>query len=167
MTEWSDVNDIKYMYIPCSSITWEQFVTTINKKMLQESQNGDVTISEDKQMGPYFIHESMLSASKNSGTNDDLIAFVNNVLDYLYNDVTKFDHSILFDKDILSYDMIYETMKGYEQKGIDLFKDIFKDSVQKALEQAVNKDSTKDESVNTSEEEYADDEVESMEEPNE
>ena len=167
VTEWSDVNDIKYMYIPCSSITWEQFVTTINKKMLQESQNGDVTISEDKQMGPYFIHESMLSASKNSGTNDDLIAFVNNVLDYLYNDVTKFDHSILFDKDILSYDMIYETMKGYEQKGIDLFKDIFKDSVQKALEQAVNKDSTKDESVNTSEEEYADDEVESMEEPNE
>ena len=167
MTKWSDVNDIKYMYIPCSSITWEQFVTTINQKMLQESQNGDVTISEDKQMGPYFIHESMLSASENSGTNDDLIAFVNNVLDYLYNDVTKFDHSILFDKDILSYDMIYETMKDYGQKGIDLFKDIFKDSVQKALEEAVNKDSTKDESVNTSEEEYADDEVGSMEEPNE
>lgn len=167
VTEWSKVDNIKYMYIPCSSITWEQFVTTINQKMLQESQNGDVTVSEDKQMGPYFIHKSMLSASENSGTNDDLIAFVNNVLDYLYNDVTKFDHSILFDKDILSYDMIYEIMKDYGQKGIDLFKDIFKDSVQKALEQAVNKDSTKDESVNTSEEEYADDEVESMEEPNE
>lgn len=167
MTKWSDVNDIKYMYIPCSSITWKQFVTTINQKMLQESQNGDVTISEDKQMGPYFIHESMLSASENSGTNDDLIAFVNNVLDYLYNDVTRFDHSILFDKDILSYDMIYETMKDYGQKGIDLFKDIFKDSVQKALEEAVNKDSAKEEPANTSDEEYADTEVESMEEPNE
>ena len=167
VTEWSKVDNIKYMYIPCSSITWEQFVTTINQKMLQESQNGDVTVSEDKQMGPYFIHKSMLSASENSGTNDDLIAFVNNVLDYLYNDVTKFDHSILFDKDILSYDMIYETMKDYGQKGIGLFKDIFKDSVQKALEEAVNKDSTQEEPVNTPEEEYADTEVESMEEPNE
>lgn len=166
VTKWSEVNNIKYMYIPCSSITWEQFVTTINKKMLQESQNGDVTISEDKQMGPYFIHESMLSASENSGTNDDLIAFVNNVLDYLYNDVTKFDHSILFDKDILSYDMLYEKMKDYGQKGIDLFKDVFKDSVQKALEEAMKKDSTKEESVDTPEE-YADTEEESLEEPNE
>ena len=81
--------------------------------------------------------------------------------------MTKFDHSILFDKDILSYDVIYETMNDYGQKGIGLFKDIFKDSVQKALEEAVNKDSTQEEPVNTPEEEYADTEVESMEEPNE
>ena len=94
VTEWSKVGDIKKMYIPCSNITWEQFATTINNKMLQESQNGDVAISEDKQMGPYFIHENMLSKVENTGTNDDLIAFVSNVLDYLYNDVTKFDHSI-------------------------------------------------------------------------
>lgn len=58
-------------------------------------------------------------------------------------------------------------MEEYHYQGDKLFEVVFKDSVQKALEQAVNKDSTKDESVNTSEEEYADDEVESMEEPNE
>lgn len=167
VTEWSEVNNIKYMYIPCSSITWEQFVTTINKKMLQESQNGDVTISEDKQIGPYFVHESMLSATKNTGGKKELTAFVNNVLDYLYNDVTKFDHSILFDKKIYTYDTFYDLMEEYHYQGDKLFEVVFKDSVQKALEEAVNKDSTQEEPVNTPEEEYADTEVESMEEPNE
>ncbi len=160
ITEWSKVGDIKKMYIPCSSITWEQFATTINNKMLQESQSGDVAISEDKQMGPYFIHENMLSKAENTGTNDDLIAFVSNVLDYLYNDVTKFDHSILFDKNIISYDMLYEKMRVYDQnanqKDNDLFEGIFKDSVKKAL---VN--------VSAKEETYADEVEESLEEPNE
>lgn len=156
VTEWSKVGDIKKMYIPCSSITWEQFATTINNKMLQESQNGDVAISEDKQMGPYFIHENMLSKVENTGTNDDLIAFVSNVLDYLYNDVTKFDHSILFDKNIISYDMLYEKMRVYDQTGNDLFEGIFKDSVEKALVD-----------VSVIEEPKADDVEESLEEPNE
>jgi len=156
VTEWSKVGDIKKMYIPCSSITWEQFATTINNKMLQESQNGDVAISEDKQMGPYFIHENMLSKVENTGTKDDLIAFVSNVLDYLYNDVTKFDHSILFDKNIISYDMLYEKMRVYDQTGNDLFEGIFKDSVEKALVD-----------VSVIEEPQADDVEESLEEPNE
>lgn len=167
VTEWSKVKNIKYMYIPCSSITWKQFVTTINQKMLQESQNGDVTISEDKQIGPYFVHESMLSATKNTGGKKELTAFVNNVLDYLYNDVTKFDHSILFDKKIYTYDTLYDLMEEYHYQGDKLFEVVFKDSVQKALEEAVNKDSTQEEPINTPEEEYADTEVESMEEPNE
>lgn len=157
VTEWSEVGDIKKMYIPYSSITWEQFATTINKKMLSESQNGDGIISEDKQMGPYFIHENMLSTVKNKGTNDNLIAFTSNVLDYLYNDVTKFDHSILFDKNIISYDMIYEKMRVYDQLGNDLFKGIFKDSVDQALIKA-----SKEEKPTNSEEKK-----ESLEETNE
>ncbi|WP_418439243.1 AAA family ATPase [Catenibacterium sp.] len=157
VTEWSKVGGIKKMYIPCSSITWEQFATTINNKMLQESQSGDVAISEDKQMGPYFIHENMLSKVENTGTNDDLIAFVSNVLDYLYNDVTKFDHSILFDKNIISYDMLYEKMRVYDQTGNDLFEGIFKDSVEKALVDVSVIEEPQDDDV----------EEESLEEPNE
>ncbi len=157
VTEWSKVGDIKKMYILCSSITWEQFATTINNKMLQESQSGDVAISEDKQMGPYFIHENMLSKVENTGTNDDLIAFVSNVLDYLYNDVTKFDHSILFDKNIISYDMLYEKMRVYDQTGNDLFEGIFKDSVEKALVDVSVIEEPQDDDV----------EEESLEEPNE
>ena len=157
VTEWSKVGDIKKMYIPCSSITWEQFATTINNKMLQESQSGDVAISEDKHMGPYFIHENMLSKVENTGTNDDLIAFVSNVLDYLYNDVTKFDHSILFDKNIISYDMLYEKMRVYDQTGNDLFEGIFKDSVEKALVDVSVIEEPQDDDV----------EEESLEEPNE
>lgn len=157
VTEWSKVGDIKKMHIPCSSITWEQFATTINNKMLQESQSGDVAISEDKQIGPYFIHENMLSKVENTGTNNDLIAFVSNVLDYLYNDVTKFDHSILFDKNIISYDMLYEKMRVYDQTGNDLFEGIFKDSVEKALVDVSVIEEPQDDDV----------EEESLEEPNE
>ena len=58
-------------------------------------------------------------------------------------------------------------MEEYHYQGDKLFEVVFKDSVQKALEEAVNKDSAKEEPANTSDEEYADTEVESMEEPNE
>lgn len=108
-------------------------------------------------MGPYFIHENMLSKVENTGTNDDLIAFVSNVLDYLYNDVTKFDHSILFDKNIISYDMLYEKMRVYDQTGNDLFEGIFKDSVEKALVDVSVIEEPQDDDV----------EEESLEEPNE
>ena len=31
-------------------------------------------------------------------------------MDYLYNDVTKFNHSLLFDNGVKTYDGLYETM---------------------------------------------------------
>ena len=60
----------------------------------------------------------MLSATKNTGGKKELTAFVNNVLDYLYNDVTKFDHSILFDKKIYTYDTLYDLMEEYHYQVI-------------------------------------------------
>lgn len=110
MTDWNEVDDIKNLYIPYTDVTWEKFATTINKKMLVDDGESDVSVSEDKQMGAYFVKENMLSQEKNTGDKDSLRAFISNVMDYLYNDVTKFNHGLLFDNSVKTYDGLYETM---------------------------------------------------------
>lgn len=122
MTDWNKVDDIKNLYIPYTDVTWEKFATTINDKMLEDNEDSDVSVSEDKQMGAYFVKENMLSKEKNTGDKDSLRAFISNVMDYLYNDVTKFNHGLLFDNGVKTYDGLYETMTEYGSvisKGVD------------------------------------------------
>ena len=82
--------------------------------MLEDNGDSDVSVSEDKQMGAYFVKENMLSKEKNAGDENSLRAFISNVMDYLYNDVTKFNHELLFDKNVKTYDGLYETMTECE-----------------------------------------------------
>lgn len=82
--------------------------------MLEDNGDSDVSVSEDKQMGAYFVKENMLSQEKNTRDKDSLRAFISNVMDYLYNDVTKFNHELLFDKNVKTYDGLYETMTECE-----------------------------------------------------
>lgn len=110
MTDWNKVGDIKNLYVPFTNITWKDFAITINNKMLVDDGESDVSVSEDKQMGAYFVKENMLSQEKNAGDKDSLRAFISNVMDYLYNDVTKFNHGLLFDNSVKTYDGLYETM---------------------------------------------------------
>ena len=110
MTDWNKVGDIKNLYVPFTNITWGKFATTINDKMLEDNGESDVSVSEDKQMGAYFVKENMLSKEKNAGDKDSLRSFISNVMDYLYNDVTKFNHGLLFDNSVKTYDGLYETM---------------------------------------------------------
>lgn len=110
MTDWNEVDNIKNLYIPYTDVTWEKFAKTINDKMLEDNGESDVSVSEDKQMGAYFVKENMLSQEKNTGDKDSLRAFISNVMDYLYNDVTKFNRALLFDNSVKTYDGLYETM---------------------------------------------------------
>lgn len=82
--------------------------------MLEDNGESDVSVSEDKQMGAYFVKENMLSETEFGGNEKSLKAFISNVMDYLYNDVTKFNHELLFDKNIKTYDGLYETMTECE-----------------------------------------------------
>lgn len=141
MTDWNEVGNIKNLYIPYTDVTWEKFATTINDKMLEDNEDSDVSVSEDKQMGAYFVKENMLSKEKNTGDKDSLRAFISNVMDYLYNDVTKFNHELLFDKNVKTYDGLYETMtecKSVIDKEVDdssvgagkeLFESVFKKEI--------------------------------------
>lgn len=111
--DWGKVGHIKGMYIPYTDITWETFAKTINKEMISQSIKKDAPISEDKQMGAYFANEDMLTDGPMEKDDVKLSNFENNILDYLYNDVTKFDHSILFEKQLNSIDNIYERISLY------------------------------------------------------
>lgn len=111
--DWGKVGHIKGMYIPYTDITWENFAKTINKEMISQSIKKDAPISEDKQMGAYFANEDMLTDGPMEKDDVKLSNFENNILDYLYNDVTKFDHSILFEKQLNSIDNIYERINLY------------------------------------------------------
>ena len=115
-SDWGDENKIKKLYIPYSSVTWETFVKTINKEMIDKSAKEAAPISEDKQMGAYFADKSMLSKDPNDKDGDKIDSFANNVLDYLFNDVTKFNHKILFEEQILTTDKIYERIDAYKKE---------------------------------------------------
>ena len=114
MTDWNKDEKIMKLYVPFTGITWRKFATTINGKMLEDNGESDVSVSEDKQMGAYFVKENMLSETEFGGNEKSLKAFISNVMDYLYNDVTKFNHELLFDKNIKTYDGLYETMTECE-----------------------------------------------------
>lgn len=120
ITDWESVDaELKDMYIPFTNYTWEKFAKTVNKKMISNSDEG--IILEDKQLGPYFINKDVLvekSNIKNANDKDKrkLRKFVNNVIDYLYSDVTKFEHSLLFKNDYTSYDEIYDAIIKFDEK---------------------------------------------------
>lgn len=138
---WNKVGNIKKLYIPYTDITWEKFATTINQYMIKESKDADAPISEDKQMGAYFARDNMLSEHKDNQLDSDeknkAKSFTNNVLDYLYNDVTKFDHDVLFNSKIATIDDIYDLVDEYEKdqniNSSKVFKKIFKPKIAEKL----------------------------------
>ena len=119
MTDWNKVDDIKDLYVPFTNIKWKKFVTTINNKMLEDNGESDVSVSEDKQIGAYFVKENMLSDTEFGGNEKSLKAFISNVMDYLYNDVTKFNHGLLFDNEVKTYDGLYDTMNDSIKPVVD------------------------------------------------
>lgn len=113
---WAEVGEIKNMYVPYTDVTWETFATIINKEMVSISARNDAPISEDKQMGAYFANETMLTKEPNSKDEEKIDNFANNVLDYLFTDVTKFDHKILFEEHIYTSDDVYNRVEAYKNK---------------------------------------------------
>lgn len=118
VVDWADVdNEFKSMYIPFTDHTWEEFASKVNEKMV--SQGDDGMVLEDKQLGPYFINKDMLVVEtqrleSTQENKDRLRKFVNNVIDYLYTDVTKFDHTLLFENNPTNYDDIYDAIIKYK-----------------------------------------------------
>lgn len=89
--------------------TWKEFVNGINgwiTKHLEELQ-----INEDKQIGVFFVKESLL-------TGGDAERFAFKVLDYLWNDVAKLDREIIFNP----YDTLEDLIGAYKAKGVGVFK---------------------------------------------
>lgn len=135
VNDWS-ICGLAKLCIPFTDITWENFAKTINFRMIQANENGEVIINEDKKLGAYFATKDMLveKDKRHDDTPENrakLKKFVTNVVDYLFNDVTKFDHTALF-KDKVTFDDIYSQVLEYEltEHDIDVFHNIFKEKVE-------------------------------------
>lgn len=84
--------------------TWSEFAEKINEIIDDENYSG-FSISEDKKLGQYFVHEKDVSSKQ---------AFCDKVIYYLKNDVFKYNDNILKD----SYDNIY---RKFVFDGQDIF----------------------------------------------
>lgn len=96
--------------------TWEEFVNSINEhigKNLDELQ-----VNEDKQIGAYFVKESVLLEDGQNTTDEQKKNFAYKVLEYLWNDVAKLDHSIFFN----SFDTLGKLIDAYVKNGAGVFK---------------------------------------------
>ncbi|WP_317313550.1 AAA family ATPase [Absicoccus porci] len=100
--------DFKDYLIPGTDLTWQKFADAINNHITSDNNGG--TIMEDKKLGPFFANKEMFKepGDKDSSHDDDkLRMFIENVMDYLYADVCKFDKEYLFEPNI-TFDKICE-----------------------------------------------------------
>jgi len=89
-------------FIPGSNVTWKVFVDKVNKKIAKQGMNN--SISDDKRIGKYFVSEDVLTdvytpIKDGSGNIDKTVQdkakrFAYKVLEYIWNDVAKFDDKV-------------------------------------------------------------------------
>lgn len=99
-------------YVPgMTGVTWRHLVDSINRYIVK---NADELSSEDKQLGVYFIGKETLCKEQSSET--DVVKkkeFAYKLLEYLWDDVAKYNHVDWFGADIKTLDqLIVEYMEN-------------------------------------------------------
>lgn len=110
----------KDKFIPGGDITWQNLVNSINDWILD---NSDGYNSEDKQIGVYFVDESGMTSTviKHEDMNrTEVRKFAYKIMEYLWDDVAKFQRDKWFNDDINSLDKLID---DYMNEGVKVFKD--------------------------------------------
>ena len=108
----------KDSYIPFTDITWREFREAVNAEITKSASDG--TITEDKKLGPWFASEEMFVTELERDVlpveeqKERLLMFLYNVIDYIYNDVCKFDKEDWFGND-KSFDDVCVDVKSYSE----------------------------------------------------
>lgn len=115
--------EIRAMLVPGTETTWEDFVTTINDKILNSNINR--LNCEDKQIGIYFVGKKELVNQDED--NEEIIEskkrrFGEKVLMYLWEDVAKMNPTEWFTK----YNSYEKLLEAFNKKGLGVFDGIFK-----------------------------------------
>ncbi len=122
INEFKNDHEFKDWYIPGADITWKELVTAINDYILTVS---DGLNSEDKQLGVYFVDKNCMRKEKVDPTNPKALEeFSYKIMEYLWDDVAKFQRSKWFNSDIKSLD---ELIKEYADANIGL--KVFNDDI--------------------------------------
>ena len=120
--EFTDDNYLANMLVPWSECTWKDFVQKINKAILHRNPAG--LNWEDKQIWVYFVSENELVWPEDDNIEERKKAFVEKVLRYIWDDVSKLDPSQWFISEIKSFD---ELIISFNEKNLNIFRDIFQD----------------------------------------
>lgn len=114
--DFGDNEKIKNKSVPgMNEYTWGEFVNSINSYI--NDHLDDLQINEDKKIGAFFVSLTTL---------DDVDEFAYKVLDYLWSDVSKLDHNVIFN----NYKTFESLIKDYKSKGVKVFKsNIFEEKV--------------------------------------
>lgn len=116
---FTDDHEYAGYYVPgMEGITWKKLVKSINDYIVSRA---DELSSEDKQLGIYFIGKETLSKTQ-EGTTDAAKKkeFAYKLLEYLWDDVAKYNHSDWFGPDVKTLDQLIE---DYMTKGQEVFVD--------------------------------------------
>ncbi len=129
INEFKDDHEFKGMYIPSLislNVTWEELVNAINEYMLELTDNLN---NEDKQIGVYFVDKTgMRKEEATLSSEEDTKKFAYKVLEYLWDDVSKFARDKWFKEDIKSLDQLVEE---YLKSGTEVFSDGVKSKLNK------------------------------------
>lgn len=107
--EFKSTHPFKYNIISKLNVRWVDFVNIINEFMMSR-ENSSLMISEDKQIGQYFVKEDELN---------DCNKFGYKVLLYLWDDVFKMDRERIFNKEIRTFSDLITRFSSSE--GINIF----------------------------------------------
>ena len=116
-------NEIKDMLVPgMRDCKWSTFVDNINNRIKERLD--DLQVNEDKQIGCFFVKKSdLLAEDENDNENKKAQTFAYKVLEYLWDDVSKLDHSVIFDTKFSTFEVL---TKEYVKSGAKVFaRDIF------------------------------------------
>ena len=121
-------HSFKDKHIPGDSITWGELVTSINEFILT---NSDGYNSVDKQIGVYFVDESGMTqeiVDRKDMDKKETHKFAYKLMEYLWDDVAKFQREKWFKENIDSLDKLIDE---YMKSGVN---GVFKDGVIKKHE---------------------------------
>ena len=106
-----------YLVPGMSNITWQQLVEALNNIIIDHAST---LASEDKQIGVYFITDDMLCAPGTEATEQQKRKFAYKLLEYIWDDVAKFNRPDWFGTDIKTLDQLIEE---YLVRGEKVFLD--------------------------------------------
>ncbi len=108
----------KDYFVPgMGDFTWKSFVDDINSYIVAASSDLQ---SEDKHLGVFFVSKDLLCEKPDDCSEEKSEKFAYKVLEYLWNDVAKFDRENWFNDNIKSLD---ELVEEYVKSGKEVFKD--------------------------------------------
>ena len=122
-TSGDDAHPYRNYYVPgMGDMKWQHFVESINDYIIDSATDLQ---SEDKQLGVFFVSKNMLNSNENENNEAKVRTFAYKVLEYLWDDVAKFDRDSWFNSKIRTLD---ELVDEYIRSGKEVFKDgVFKE----------------------------------------